>query len=123
LPALRRKRFSEVPSGQFDHNPFHTYNVHMIKFEWNPGKASANMKKHGISFEEAKSVFYDDLAIQFFDDDSSESEERFILLGVSNESNVLIVCHCERQDGEIIRIISARQATKHERKFYEGNLS
>jgi uncharacterized protein len=95
----------------------------MIKFEWNPSKASANIKKHGISFEEAKSVFYDDLAIQFFDDDSSKSEERFILLGVSNESNVLIVCHCERQDGEIIRIISARKATKNERTFYEGNLS
>jgi uncharacterized DUF497 family protein len=68
-------------------------------------------------------VTYFDHYWENFDEDSSESEEKFILLGVSNESSVLIVCHCERQDGEIIRIISARQATKNERKFYEGNLS
>jgi hypothetical protein len=92
----------------------------MIKFDWNRAKATTNLKKHGISFEEAQSVFYDDLAIQFYDEDNSESEDRFILLGLSNESNVLIVCHCERQSGEIIRIISARKATKNERKYYEG---
>jgi uncharacterized protein len=95
----------------------------MIKFEWNPSKAQSNLKKHGVSFEEAKSVFYDELAIQFYDNDNSESEDRFIMLGISKELNVLTVCHCERQEGEVIRIISARKATKNERKFYEGGSS
>ena len=95
----------------------------MIKFEWNPSKAQSNLKKHGVSFEEAKSIFYDELAIQFYDNDNSESEDRIIMLGISKELNVLTVCHCERQEGEIIRIISARKATKNERKFYEGGSS
>jgi uncharacterized protein len=95
----------------------------MVKFEWNPSKAQSNLKKHGVSFEEAKSIFYDELAIQFYDNDNSESEDRFIMLGISKELNVLTVCHCERQEGEIIRIISARKATKNERKFYEGDSS
>ncbi len=95
----------------------------MIKFEWNPTKAQSNLKKHGVSFEEAKSIFYDELAIQFYDNDNSESEDRFIMLGISKELNVLTVCHCERQEGEIIRIISARKATKKERKFYQGGSS
>ena len=100
-----------------------TYNVLMIKFEWNPSKAQSNLKKLGVSFEEAKSIFYDELAIQFYDNDNSESEDRFIMLGISKELNVLTVCHCERQEGEIIRIISARKATKNECKFYEGGSS
>lgn len=95
----------------------------MVKFEWNPSKAQSNLKKYGVSFEEAKSIFYDELAIQFYDNDNSESEDRFIMLGISNELNILTVCHCERQEGEIIRIISARKATKNERKFYEGGSS
>ncbi len=95
----------------------------MIKFEWNPSKAQANLKKHGVSFDEAKSIFYDELAVQFYDNDNSESEDRFIMLGISKELNVLTVCHCERKDGEIIRIISARKATKNERKFYQGGSS
>jgi uncharacterized protein len=95
----------------------------MVKFEWNPSKAQSNLKKHGVSFEEAKSIFYDELAIQFYDNDNSESEDRFIMLGISKELNVLTVCHCERQEGEVIRIISARKATKNERKFYEGGSS
>ena len=68
----------------------HTYNVHMIKFEWNATKAAANQKKHGVSFEEAQSVFYDEFAIQFFDDENSEAEERFLMLGLSNESRAII---------------------------------
>jgi uncharacterized DUF497 family protein len=92
----------------------------MIEFEWSQAKARANLRKHGVSFEEAKSVFYDEYARQFFDDDHSDAEERFILLGKSNRSRILIVCHCERQSGDIIRIISARKATATERKFYEG---
>jgi len=95
----------------------------MIKFEWNPAKATSNLKKHGVSFDEAKSVFYDELALQFFDDDNSEDEDRFLMLGVSSEARVLLVCHCERDAGNTIRIISARKATKNERQFYQGDLS
>ena len=95
----------------------------MIVFDWDPGKAKSNLKKHGVAFEEAQSVFYDDFAIQFYDEESSASEDRFILLGTSNKSNILIVCHCERKDGDVIRIISARKATKNERKSYEGESS
>jgi uncharacterized protein len=92
----------------------------MIKFEWNSGKAAANLKKHQVSFEEAETVFYDDFAVQFFDEPHSEEEERFLLLGMSAQSKLLIVCHCERENGEVIRIISARKATKRESAFYEG---
>lgn len=92
----------------------------MIKFEWNPDKGRTNQLKHGVSFEEAQSVFYDEYAIQFYDEAHSEEEDRFLMLGLSNESRVLLVCHCERADGEIIRIISARKATKTERKHYKG---
>ena len=93
----------------------------MQKFQWDPAKAATNLKKHGVSFEEAQSVFYDDLAIQFFDHEHSDKEDRFILLGLSSIANLLIVCHCERNDGEFVRIISARKATKSESKFYAGN--
>lgn len=96
----------------------------MIKFEWNSAKATANLRKHGISFEEAKSVFYDEFAVQFFDSENSELEEdRFLMLGLSSESRILIVCHCERDSGNTIRLISARKATSRERKFYTGDLS
>jgi len=91
----------------------------MIKFEWDSAKAAANVKKHDISFEEAQSVFYDEFAIQFFDDDHSSNEERFLLLGMSTEARLLLVCHCERETGHVIRIISARRATKRERAFYK----
>jgi uncharacterized protein len=91
----------------------------MIKFIWDSNKAESNLKKHNVSFSEAESVFYDEFAVQFFDEDNSVSEDRFIMLGMSNESRVLVVCHCERDKGNSIRIISARKATKNERKFYE----
>jgi uncharacterized DUF497 family protein len=91
----------------------------MISFDWSPAKARANLKKHGVSFEEAQSVFYDEYARQFFDEAHSGQEERFIMLGMSNRLRVLVVCHCER-DGDVIRIISARKATVNERTFYEG---
>ena len=87
----------------------------MIEFEWDSTKAKSNKRKHGVSFEEAQTVFYDEYAIQFYDDDSSSLEEdRFLMLGRSNNSRLLLVCHCERGEGEIIRIISARQATRNE---------
>ena len=92
----------------------------MIEFEWDPAKAASNKKKHGISFEEAQSVFYDEFAVQFFDGEGSESEDRFLMLGLSSEAQLLMVCHCERHEGNIIRIISARKATKTEGKFYQG---
>ena len=92
----------------------------MIKFEWHSSKATANLKKHQVSFEEAKTVFYDELAVQFFDDEHSDDEERFLLLGMSAHSKLLIVCHCEREGGEVIRIISARKATKRESTHYGG---
>ena len=92
----------------------------MIKFEWDTTKANSNKKKHGVSFEEAQTVFYDEFAVQFFDDESSELEDRFLMLGFSDEARLLIVCHCERNQGNIIRIISARKATKIEGNYYQG---
>jgi len=93
-----------------------------MEFEWNPAKARSNFKKHGVSFEEAQSVFYDEYARQFIDDEHSDEEERFVMLGKSNNSRVLIVCHCERSEGNVLRIISARKATSKERKHYQGPL-
>ena len=90
----------------------------MIKFEWDFAKATANLKKHGVSFEEAQSVFYDEFAVQFFDDDHSSDEERFLLLGMSTGAQLLLVVHCEREAGHVIRVISARKATKRESAFY-----
>lgn len=92
----------------------------MIKFEWDPPKAVANLKKHQVSFEEAKSVFYDEFAVQFFDEENASEEDRFLMLGMSSGAKLLIVCHCEREQGEVIRIISARKATKRESAFYQG---
>ena len=92
----------------------------MLKFDWAASKASANLKKHRVSFEEAQSVFYDEFAIQFFDDEHSVDEERFLLLGMGSGVRLLIVCHCEREAGDAIRIISARKATERESAFYKG---
>ncbi len=92
----------------------------MIEFEWNLAKAASNKKKHGVSFEDAKSVFYDEFAVQFYDGEGSESEDRFLMLGISSEAQLLMVCHCEGYEGNIIRIISARRATKSESRFYQG---
>ena len=92
----------------------------MTRFEWDPVKAAANTAKHHVSFEEAKSVFYDEFAVQFYDDEHSTEENRFLLLGMSSGARVLLVCHCEREQGEVIRIISARRATRRESAFYPG---
>lgn len=92
----------------------------MIRFEWDPVKAAANLKKHGVSFEEAASIFYDEFAVQFFDAENSSSEDRFLMLGLSAQARLLLVCHCEREQGEVLRIISARKATARESKFYRG---
>ena len=90
-----------------------------LLFEWDSHKNISNLQKHGVSFEEAKTVFTDEYARLISDPDNSESEDRFILLGTSIDSKLLVVCHCIR-DAESIRIISARKADKQERKIYEG---
>ncbi len=90
----------------------------MIKFDWDATKAASNLRKHGVSFEEAQSVFYDEFALQFDDESHSAEEDRFLLLGMSSGAHLLLVCHCERAGGEVIRIISARKATKQESSFY-----
>ncbi len=92
----------------------------MIGFDWDSEKAAANIRKHGVSFEEARTVFYDEYAVQFFDHLHSDVEDRFILLGLSSRAKLLIVCHCERGEGDIIRIISARSATVPESRHYKG---
>jgi hypothetical protein len=92
----------------------------MISFEWDATKAASNFKKHGISFEEAQSVFYDDFAVQFFDNEHAENEDRFLMLGMSVNIKLLLVCHCERNADQVIRIISARKATSREQVFYLG---
>lgn len=91
-----------------------------MKFEWDASKAASNAKKHKVTFEMAKTVFYDDFAVQFFDEEHSSDEERFLLLGMSSDARLLLVCHCEREDGDVIRIISARKATESEAQNYRG---
>ena len=89
-----------------------------LKFDWDESKASLNKKKHGVSFEEAVTIFYDDDALEFHDPDHSEDEDRFIMVGLSFKARTLVVSHCVREFGSIIRIVSARKATKHEAKIY-----
>ncbi len=93
-----------------------------LSFSWDERKAKENQKKHGVSFNEAKTVFHDDNARLTHDPDHSEQEERFILLGFSAALRMLIVCHCYRERKGVIRIISARKATKHESENYRENL-
>lgn len=88
-----------------------------MNFEWDPGKARQNQRKHQVTFEEAATVFGDPLAITYPDPDHSTSEQRFITIGMSSVNRVLIVAHADR--GEKIRIISARKTTQRERKHYE----
>jgi uncharacterized protein len=91
-----------------------------MRFEWDASKAASNAKKHKVTFEMAKTVFYDDFAVQFFDEEHSVDEERFLLLGMSSDARLLLVCHCEREDGDVIRIISARKAAESEAQNYRG---
>lgn len=90
----------------------------MIKFEWDKTKNILNIKKHGIDFNEAATVFLDNEALLIEDEKHSGEEDRFVLLGFSQKANLLIVCHCYRAKEEVIRIISARKATKNETKQY-----
>ncbi|HWP91971.1 MAG TPA: BrnT family toxin [Thermodesulfobacteriota bacterium] len=90
-----------------------------IRFDWDENKNVANKRKHKVSFEEAKSVFYDEHARLIADPDHSQAEDRFILLGLSYELRVLVIVHTYRESEETIRFISARKATKKETKLYE----
>ena len=89
-----------------------------IKFDWDEIKAAANKKKHGVTFEEAVTVFYDENALEFHDPDHSKEEDRFILVGLSFKVRALIVCYCARESDSVIRIFSARKATKRETERY-----
>ena len=93
--------------------------MNSLRFEWDARKASTNLKKHGISFEEAKSAFYDEHAKLIDDPDHSADEERFILLGLSFSLRLVVIYHCYRGADDVVRIISARKATTHETKSYK----
>ena len=89
-----------------------------IQFEWDPSKAQVNLRKHKVSFEDARSVFSDERALLIDDPDHSELEDRFVLLGLSRSLHVLVVVHCYRAEGRVIRIISARKADADEQALY-----
>jgi uncharacterized protein len=93
-----------------------------IIFEWNPAKAQTNERKHNVSFTEAQTAFYDQNGRVSYDSDHSETEDRYLLLGMSDALRLLVVCHVYRQNDECIRIISARRATKAEQRQYQGFL-
>ena len=119
----RDNRIYRKNVAQSDPVPFpsiYKYNVHMktLEFEWDRKKETANVKKHGVSFKEAQTAFYDEGAIQFYDPDHSDEEDRFILLGLSLKPRVLVVCHCFRESETVVRIISARKADKDEELEY-----
>ena len=102
------------------------YNIGMVgdlRFEWDPGKDTGNHRRHGVSFEDASTVFVDENAILINDPDHSLEEDRFILLGLSSSLRVLVVCHCYRAEGQTIRIISARKADGQERQVYFGRFT
>ena len=94
-----------------------------LRFEWDERKAVANRRKHGVSFEEARTVFLDEDALQIPDPEHSDQEDRFIMLGISARLRVLVVCHCYREDDEVMRIISARKADRDERRQYDERRS
>src|SRR2546421_504019 len=89
-----------------------------MRFEWDPRKAAENEKKHGVSFEEAESIFTDEFAVLIDDPDHSNGEDRFLLMGLSANLRALIVSHCYRKADDVIRIISARKATRKEKDIY-----
>lgn len=91
-----------------------------LRFEWDPKKNATNRRKHGISFEEAQTAFSDDFGVIIDDPEHSEDEARFVLLGISASLHLLVVCHCYRASGDVIRIISARKADRLESAQYPG---
>jgi len=89
-----------------------------MRFEWDARKASANIRKHGIGFDEAQTVFFDENAIEYDDPDHSKDEERLLMLGLSSRLRLLVVSYCYRAQGSVFRLISARKATRNEREAY-----
>ena len=89
-----------------------------LRFEWDEAKNKENIKKHGVSFNEAQTVFFDENAVRFFDPDHSGEEDRFIMLGMSFKLHVLVVCHCYRESDAVIRIFSARKTDRREAADY-----
>lgn len=101
------------------------YNVVVaeLRFEWDVAKGRANQRKHGISFEEAQTVFADEFGLLIHDPDHSDDEDRFVILGLSSSLRTLVVCHCYREGDDVIRIISARKADRRERQRYNQGWS
>jgi uncharacterized DUF497 family protein len=93
-----------------------------VRYEWDEEKNISNMTKHGISFDEAVTVFLDENLMIMADEDHSVDEERFIIIGLSKHPRLLVVCHCYKESDEVVRIISARKATKTEERVYRGKL-
>ena len=89
-----------------------------LRFVWDPRKAKDNFRKHGVSFEEAQTVFLDDHALLIDDPDHSDEEDRFLLLGVSSRLRILVVCHCYRESDQVIRLVSAWKGDREERRQY-----
>jgi len=101
--------------------PTETYEIKGQKFEWNRGKNLSNIEKHGITFKMAATAFFDPHAETYEDEGHSQDEERFVLIGISENERLLTVCHCYRgEDESVTRIISARKATRYEEKLYGG---
>ena len=93
-----------------------------LKVTWDPRKAKVNARKHGVAFDEAATVFLDDNALLIADPDHSTDEDRFILLGLSSQLRLLVVCHCLRESDSVVRIISARKANKPEQREYRKRI-
>jgi len=94
-----------------------------LRFEWDAKKDRSNQRKHGVSFEEARTVFFDEGALVASDPDHSREEDRFLIIGFSIRARLVLVCFCERRQGDVIRIISARKATRKEQvRYREGRL-
>ena len=94
-----------------------------VHFVWDSSQSESNKRKHGVTFAEAQTVFFDELAMEFYDAEHSQGEDRFLLLGQSFSLRILMVCHCYRESEDVIRIISARKATVKERRTYQRNKS
>ena len=112
--------FFRFRGSSVDSLPSHAYSVCMleIRFSWDEKKNRSNQRKHGISFNEAQTTFYDENAKVYFDPDHSSDEDRFILLGISSRLRMLVVCHCYLEGESVIRIISARKADRQEAEDY-----
>ena len=121
FPALRKANTSTVlPAAELNGSPSHKVVRSMIEFEWDQNKAKSNLQKHRVGFPEAATVFYDQMSITVYDPDHSVEEDRYITIGASLAGRFLMVAHTDR--GDKVRIISARELTRAERKAYEEEI-